>query len=155
MPLGFPLHQLRQRTGPSLKTPQFTKTFVVQANQPPQDAGVQSTNNNSVVITLVTGTWTQNPATGFHDWCGDGAHPNATGEYALPGVAEGCLLMTDFSGTSIGRLGCVQVSPSLPQNVPFLGEIFFVINDDLNHVSGAGLADNQGALTVYISVFGP
>jgi len=120
-------------------------SFTVQANQGVQATGVHCNNNLRVTCDFDSGTWTQNPATGMHDWSGDGAHAQAAGEFALPGAPEGCLVY--YVGGAATKFPAATVV--MPNNG---AEVQFVINDDLKGVHGAGLADNQGALVLKFTI---
>ncbi len=124
-----------------------TIQVTIAANLSWQASGVFCNPNDSIDVSYIGGNWTQNPVTGLHDWRGDGGHQEAGGEYALPGAPEGCLLFR-VGGGATTRFATSTVH--LPNNSN--GEVAFVINDDLRHVSGHGLGDNSGSLSLAFTI---
>jgi glucose dehydrogenase len=106
--------------------------------------GINLDHGDHVTVTLVSGSWTANPATGRVGPAGNPGYIAKPG-YTLPGAHEGAL---------IGRVG--------PSGSPFLvvvgtafvaeaGALFLCINDDLNDRYGVGFADNAGALVLNVT----
>jgi hypothetical protein len=120
--------------------------FPVDATKAWQATGVIVPKGAQLNIKYQAGTWVYNsdrPA------CGAGGVTGliAKQDYALPGAPEGAL---------IGRLGdrtfLVGENYSETINDPDPAELNLVINDDLMHEYGAGLADNRGSITVRITL---
>lgn len=122
----------------------YPASVTIQSTQPWQDTGVTVTGTQSTAIAC-SGSWTSNPANGA---CGPNGSPGCIATqsgYTLVDVAEGAM---------IGRIG---------SNPPFLvgatatapaqqaGMLSLCINDDLQGLYGAGLADNSGTMAVTVT----
>ncbi|WP_260963261.1 GMC oxidoreductase [Pseudomonas citri] len=119
-------------------------TMQVQANQPWQGTGVQI---NAVVprlVRYVSGRWYASPQGGWVDGNGGSRHIDYD-SYTLPGAAEGALIGRVGDGGTPFLVGDLGQIPSGQQ-----GELQLCINDDLTGRYGAGLSDNQGALTIRV-----
>ncbi|WP_055137332.1 GMC family oxidoreductase [Pseudomonas corrugata] len=115
---------------------------VVVADKGWQGTGVQIDGVVPRRARWILGFWNASPDSGWVDGKGN---PNYTAKsgYTLPGAAEGALIgRVGDSGTPflIGDLAQIPAGQS--------GELQLCINDDLMGRYGAGLSDNQGALTV-------
>ncbi|UZD95596.1 GMC family oxidoreductase [Pseudomonas corrugata] len=115
---------------------------VVVADKGWQGTGVQIDGVVPRRARWILGFWNASPDSGWVDGKGN---PNYTAKsgYTLSGAAEGALIgRVGDSGTPflIGDLAQIPAGQS--------GELQLCINDDLMGRYGAGLSDNQGALTV-------
>ncbi len=118
--------------------------FTVDATKTWQTTGIKVPNGAELFITYVDGSWIYNPA---KPECGFDGNPDLPAKegYALPDAPEGAL---------IGRLGDFVFD--IPEAVGVLNvgesELELVINDDLSHEYGQGLADNSGSIRVDIRI---
>ena len=132
-------------------TLQLVETFVpVCAAQAWQDTGVAVQPGNPITVSYKSGQWTADPQTN---------NGNLYGANGCPGIIvtqSGYPVQNVNMGALIGQVG---------NNAPFLigdgpvttpagqsGALKLCINDDLNALYGAGLADNIGSLLVRIKI---
>lgn len=112
-----------------------------------QSSGVYCNPGAVVTVTCTGGLWTHNPATGMHDWRGDGAHPHAPGEFMLPGAPEGCLLYAAGDNEPAEQfMGPTMVMKNNGK------QLHFIINDDPKAGHGSGFGDNEGHVSLVITV---
>jgi glucose dehydrogenase len=107
------------------------------------DTGLTLDGTEAVTVEA-TGQWTANPATGMVDANG---HPGLVAKegYNLPGEPEGLLVCK--VGATVLRLGTNGTIPAGQA-----GELYISINDDMNARYGVGFPDNQGKLSIKITV---
>lgn len=121
--------------------------ITVNANESWQKTGV-TVGEKTVYIAYEYGAWTANPNDNSGQLYGADGDPSfimAKEGYALPGSNEGALVgKVDGTAFLIGSAG--QVPAGLT------GELELCINDDLKGIYGAGLTDNEGSVTVEITV---
>jgi hypothetical protein len=116
----------------------------VAANVPWVDTGLMVGGDLAVSLRPTSGSWTANPATGM---VGAAGHPGLIAKpgYVLPGALEGVL---------VGQVGAtvfpIEDSVAIPAGAT--GRLYLSINDDMSDEYGAGFADNEGSLTVEITV---
>ena len=91
-----------------------------------------------------TGQWTANPATGMVDANGHLGLIAKEG-YNLPGEVEGLLVC---------KVGATVLPPGANGSIPVgqSGDLYISINDDMFAQYGAGFPDNQGTLSIKITV---
>ena len=132
-------------------TLQLVETFVpVCANQAWQDTGVTVQPGNPITVSYKSGQWTADPQTN------NGNLYDANGCPGITVTQSGYPVQNVNMGALIGQVGT---------NAPFLigdgpvttpagqsGALKLCINDDLNALYGAGLADNIGSLLVRIKI---
>jgi hypothetical protein len=126
-------------------------TYTVMANQKWQvtPAVVTGSSTSKVAVSYKCGLWTANPAQGMYDANGDPHNITAKGGYALPGAREGGL---------VGRIGDSGRPFYIGNGIsgyaaPQFGNVELIINDDLDGIYGAGYKDNQGSVTVEITLY--
>jgi hypothetical protein len=129
---------------------------VIYANQSWQDSGININSSANVIVNYVGGLWTSNPNVDhgtvvfMYDANGNPGYIAHQAGYTLLGAHEGCL--------------CGKVANSANENTPVFfvgnnavipntttGRLYLVINDDLEGIYGAGLADNLGQIIVMAS----
>ena len=132
-------------------TLQLVETFVpVCAAQAWQDTGVTVQPGNPITVSYKSGQWTADPQTN------NGNLYDANGCPGITVTQSGYPVQNVNMGALIGQVGT---------NAPFLigdgpvttpagqsGALKLCINDDLNALYGAGLADNIGSLLVRIKI---
>lgn len=116
----------------------------IAANVPWVDTGLMVDGDLPVSLRPTPGSWTANPTTGM---VGAAGHPGLIAKpgYALPGAQEG--LLVGQVGATVFPIGDNAAIPA-----GATGRLYLSINDDLSGEYGAGFADNEGSLTVEISV---
>ncbi|MFA7431066.1 MAG: hypothetical protein WCZ23_12990 [Rhodospirillaceae bacterium] len=94
-------------------------------------------------VEYISGLWTASPQSGMYNSAGNRSQI-AKYKYPLPGAPEGSL---------IGRIGnaIFIVGTGITTPPGRVGELEFVINDDIQGYYGVGLKDNYGAVTVSVS----
>jgi len=118
----------------------------LQANQAWFDTGIDVA-ATAKSITYLSGLWTADPHT-------NGGNPyDANGCPGLIVTQPGYPLVDKQMGALVGRIGSAPVflvgdGATTPSGQS--GRLYLCINDDLNHLYGAGLADNSGSITVKI-----
>jgi hypothetical protein len=118
--------------------------FTVQGNQSWQFTGVTLLPGEFATIRYTGGTWFVSPDIGYTG--ADGSHYYiAQYGYPLPGYHEGGLIARLNEGTT-------WVGSQADTPFGWSGELFLVMNDDINNYYGSGLYDNQGALDVEITI---
>lgn len=103
-----------------------------------------------LTIEYMSGTWTANPSTGLVDADGNPELIAKSG-YNLPGKPEG-LLVGRIEPTGGGADVIFAVGSSYTTATPTPGALSLSINDDMFGQYGAGFTDNQGLITVKITV---
>ena len=137
-----------------------TATVTIDSTKPWQKtglvspAGSESFSVAKISVTSIKGSWTADPSTNHHkkygaDGCPGREITNTYQSYPLAGVNQGAL---------VGRIGptggpfLVDGSHHADTEVDTGGELELCINDDLKQVTGPGLDDNQGSLTITLSI---
>lgn len=120
----------------------------LQANQAWYDTGVDVASSGKT-IQYLSGTWTADPQTNAGQQYDANGCPGLTvtqPAYPLTGVNMGALV------ARVGSNGVFLVGDG-PTATPTgqTGRLYLCINDDMNHVYGAGLADNTGSIVVRVS----
>jgi hypothetical protein len=127
------------------------RAYRIDAREKWQGTGVFiNAETDNIWVSYVGGGWTANPAwkttTGAKLFVDGEGNRNYIGKegYALPGVAEGALVGRIENGTPfyVGNRG------HLPTEVK--GQLYLIINDDLDGRYGKGYSDNEGYLDVVI-----
>tara|TARA_B100000678_G_scaffold145601_1_gene121596 strand:+ start:1111 stop:1869 length:759 start_codon:yes stop_codon:yes gene_type:complete len=121
----------------------YPASVTVQANQAWQSTGVNLTGKQRTEIRWTGGMWTANPANGMCGGAGDRRFIAATG-YTMPGQPEGALI-GKVGDNPVFMVGDAAEAPGGQS-----GLLSLCINDDLNGIYGAGLSDNEGALSVTV-----
>lgn len=116
----------------------------VQAKVKWLDTGISIPRGVKTTVRYLSGTWTANPATGFVDADGN-SRLKAKPQYALPGENEGALCGRVGKSGQVFLIGKEEEIGDDPT-----GNLFLCINDDLDSVYGAGLADNEGSVTAAV-----
>ncbi len=126
------------------------QSVVVHANQSWLDTGIMVTASSSLTISFQNGAWTADPATNNQQLYG----PAGDAAIIIPASQPGYPLVGAAMGALVGRIGTGSVfligagPTTLPANQ--VGNLSLCINDDINHLYGAGLADNLGQITVFV-----
>jgi hypothetical protein len=110
------------------------------------DTGLTLDGTEAVTVEA-TGQWTANPATGLVDANGHQGLIAKDG-YNLPGQPEGLLVCK--VGESLQTVLPLGARGTIPAG--HAGELYISINDDMNARYGVGFVDNQGQLSIKITV---
>lgn len=126
------------------------QSIVVQANQTWSDTGILITANSAVTISFQTGAWTADPQTNQHQLYG----PAGNAQIIIPPTQALYPLVGAPMGALVGRIGDnpVFLIGAGPTELPTgqSGNLALCINDDIHAAYGLGLADNLGAISVFI-----
>ncbi|MDH3999612.1 MAG: S10 family peptidase, partial [Desulfuromonadales bacterium] len=110
------------------------------------DSGISLRQGATLLVKAMSGHWSANPANGFFGADGDKRHIAKVG-YTLPSEKEGALCGR-ISATGKAFLIGAEAQWTVAES----GNLFLCINDDLNGEYGAGFSDNEGSVTVAVSV---
>lgn len=121
--------------------------FTVQATLPWQSTGITIQPNATVVVSYASGTWTADP----QDNNGQQYDASGSPDIIVPANQTLYPIVNVPMGILIGRVNggtpfVISDGSVVPDDVTGLLEL--CINDDLTGAYGAGLKDNQGAITV-------
>jgi hypothetical protein len=126
------------------------QSVVVHANQSWLDTGITVSPSSSLTISFQTGAWTADPSTNNQQLYG----PAGDAAIIIPASEPGYPLVGAAMGALVGRIndGPVFLIGAGPTVLPSgqSGNLSLCINDDINHLYGAGLADNLGQITVFV-----
>jgi hypothetical protein len=118
--------------------------FTVWSHLSWQNTGFVVAQGQVAQITYTGGSWFVSPGIGYCGPQGSWQYYAKYG-YALPGYPEGGLV--GMVGGQPFWVGSQALTPSGAS-----GELYLVCNDDINSWYGSGIQDNNGAITVQISI---
>ncbi len=133
------------------------RTVTVAATQLWQDTGLSVRRGNTIVIQVLSGSWTTGKgALDTHPYVGAGGYDPEPADWAdpadgpqrrsVPGVVTGALVGRVEGGAAF------RVGPSLQFQADATGPLYLGINDLLDGIVG-DVSDNDGALVVQITVY--
>ena len=133
------------------------RTVTVAATQLWQDTGLIVQRGNTVVIQVLSGSWTTGKnALDTHPYVGGGGYdpepadwadpPDGPQRRSVPGVVTGALVGRVEGGAAF------RVGPSLQFQPDATGKLYLGINDLLDGIVG-DVSDNDGALVVQITIY--
>lgn len=130
-----------------------TKTVYVEAWANWRNSRVDLKAGDKVTIDA-TGQWRANPENGY-------GMTDADGQKELPGK-DSYVLPDEPEAVLVGYVGDAPPSGAAPDNAFVVGKhlefsgrpgtLWFIINDDMTNKYGKGYEDNQGTLTVTITI---
>ncbi|MFA7380936.1 MAG: tyrosinase family protein [Bacteroidia bacterium] len=128
-------------------TVNISPVFKVQSTQPWQNTGISIAPGSTVVISATGGAWTADPSDDGGTLYGANGSPDiivpaSQPLYPIVNVPMGALIGRVNGGTPF----LIASGSVVPDNVS--GPLELCINDDLTGAYGAGLKDNEGAITV-------
>ena len=123
------------------------KIIAVEAGKRWQRTGVLLHKGDSVIISYLRGRWSINPAQKACDGNGCPGMIADNDSYVMALVNEGALcgkIGEDGEPFFIGNTREIVAEGG--------GELYLVVNDDIDHERGAGFADNSGELEIVIYI---